>query len=85
MIECPLCKLNLKEEKIWYEDDYFVIMRTKTLKGHKERIMIVAKPHIHYLKPFEVEAAIDILEQIGRKIFSYAPKFVIMDSIFATI
>jgi hypothetical protein len=32
-----------------------------------------------------VERALDILEEMGRKLFSYTPKFVIMDSTFATI
>lgn len=85
MIECVFCTLELSQEKIFYQDDYFVVMRTKTLKGHKERIMIVAKPHVHTLTAFEEDAAISILERVGRKIFVYAPKFVVMDSTFATI
>ena len=85
MIECPLCKLDLTKEKIFYEDDSFIILRTKTLKGHKERIMIVIKPHIHSLSMMEVDVALGLLERIGRRAFNYTTKFVIMDSTFATI
>lgn len=84
-LNCPLCELNLKEEKVYFEDDFFIVLETKKLKGHKERIMIVYKRHEHELSYRAVERALDLLTKIGRKLFSYAPKFVIMDSTFATI
>jgi len=82
---CPLCELNLKEEKVYFEDDFFIVLRTKRLKGHKERIMIVYKRHEHELLYRAVERALDVLTKMGRKLFSYTPKFVIMDSTFASI
>ncbi len=84
-LKCPLCKLDLKEEKVYFEDDSFIVLRTKKLKGHKERVMIVFKRHEHTLPFRAVERALDILAKMGRKLFSYTPKFVIMDSTFATI
>jgi hypothetical protein len=84
-LNCPLCELNLKEEKVYFEDDPFTVLRTKKLKGHRERIMIVYKRHEHELPYRAVEHALDVLTNIGRKLFSYTPKFVIMDSTFATI
>ena len=84
-LNCPLCELNLKEEKGYFEDDSFIVLETKKLKGHKERIMIVYKRHEHELPYKAVERALDILTKFGRKLFSYTPKFVIMDSTFATI
>jgi hypothetical protein len=84
-LNCPLCELNLKEEKVYFEDNSFIVLRTKKLKGHKERIMIVYKRHEHEISYKAVERALDILGKIGRKLFSYTPKFVIMDSTFATI
>lgn len=83
--KCPLCNLDLKKETIYGEYGPFVVIRTKDLKGHKERIMIVHKQHIHNVKWQEFEAAIEFLIEIGKKIFSYSPKFVIMDTTFATI
>jgi len=84
-LNCPLCELNLKEEKVYFEDDSFLVLRTKKLKGHKERIMIVCKRHEHELPYRAVERALDMLTKFGRQLFSYTPKFVIMDSTFATI
>ncbi|MEM2147465.1 MAG: hypothetical protein QXJ94_02535 [Candidatus Bathyarchaeia archaeon] len=82
---CPLCELNLQKEKVFYEDESFLVLRTKNLKGHKERIMIVYKRHQHTI-PFKAyERALNILSQIGREAFKYTPKFVILDSTFATI
>ena len=82
---CPLCSLNLKKEKIYYDDTSFLVLRTKDLKGHKERIMVVYKPHEHTLPYRAIERALDLLSEVGRKVFSYAPKFVVMDTTFATI
>ncbi len=82
---CPLCSLNLKKEKIYLDDRSFLVLRTKDLKGHRERIMVVYKPHEHTLPYKAIERALDLLSDIGRKVFSYAPKFVIMDTTFATI
>ncbi len=84
-LNCPLCELDLQKEKIYYQDDSFIVLKTKTPKGHKERIMIVSKEHEHTLPYKAYERALDILSTIGRKIFSYTPKFVIMDTTFATI
>lgn len=47
--------------------------------------MIVSKKHQHTISYKAFERALDILSKIGRKVFSYTPKFVIMDSTFATI
>ena len=84
-LNCPLCELDLKKEKIFYEDRFFVILRTKTLKGHRERIMMVRKRHEHAISYKAYERALDVLSKIGRRVFSYTPKFVIMDTTFATI
>ncbi len=84
-VNCPLCELKLNEEKVYFEDGSFIVLATKKLKGHKERIMIVYKRHEHELPYRAVEHALDVLTEIGRNLFSYTPKFVIMDSTFATI
>jgi len=83
--KCPLCDIDLNEEKVYWDVPAFVILKTKDLKGHKERIMIVYKAHRHEI-PYEAyEAALDALIKIGKKVFNYTSKFVIMDSTFATI
>jgi len=82
---CPFCQLELKSEKVYYEDKSFIVLRTANLKGHRERIMIIFKQHEHTIPYRAFEHSLDILSRIGKKEFSYAPKFVIMDSTFATI
>ena len=84
-MSCPLCNLDLEKEKKFYEDKSFIVIRTKTEKGHRERIMIVYKRHEHTLPQRAYEHALDILTNIGKEVFNYTPKFVIMDSTFATI
>jgi len=84
-LSCPLCNLDLEKEKKFYEDRSFIVLRTKTEKGHRERIMIVSKRHEHTLPQKAFEHALDILTNIGKEVFNYTPKFVIMDSTFATI
>jgi hypothetical protein len=75
----------LKREKVYHEDGSFIVLRTENLKGHRERIMIISKRHEHTIPYKAYEHALDILSKIGKKAFSYTPKFVIMDSTFATI
>lgn len=82
---CPLCNLDLEKEKKYYEDKSFIVLKTRTVKGHKERIMIVYRRHEHTIPQSAYEHALDTLSKIGKEIFSYTPKFVIMDTTFATI
>lgn len=87
-INCPLCSLDLKKEKIYYATQDLIVLQTKDLKGHVERIMIVSVEHTHNIQfddPVLFEYALDVLTQIGKRVFKYTPKFVIMDSTFATI
>lgn len=72
-LNCPLCELDLKKEKIYYEDRFFIVLRTKALKGHRERIMIVYKRHEHTISYKAYERALDILSKIGRKVFQLYP------------
>jgi hypothetical protein len=75
----------LEQEKKYYEDRSFIVLRTKTEKGHRERIMIVLKRHEHTVPQRVYEHALDVLTRVGKEVFSYTPKFVIMDTTFATI
>lgn len=82
--KCPLCDLAEKEnaEKVFYEDDEIIIVRTKDLKGHKERIMVVSKGHVRNISFELFEHAMMKLIEIGKKAFSYYPKFVVMEGTF---
>ena len=82
---CPLC-LAIKAEKPIFQDDYITIMETKNLKAHKRRIMVVWNVHndYHYSSKNQ-DYMIDKLVEIGKEAYSYAHKFIIMDTTFATI
>jgi hypothetical protein len=82
---CPLCALDLQKEKIFYEDDSFIVLRTKKSKGHRERIMTLYRRHQPVIPEKEYERALNILSKIEREVFKYTPKFVIVDSTFASI
>jgi len=85
MRDCPLCNLNLKKEKVFYEDDFIVILRTKKLKKHQERIMVVWKEHYTNIPDAQFYYAMMKLIDVGKKAFNYTPKFIIMDGTFQTI
>jgi len=95
--KCPLCNLTDREkDNVYYEDDVFFIARTKTLKGHKERIMIGSKLHIDKINaPYTngiwwgnsilPKNIIDTLENICKEVFSYTYKVVVMEGGYASI
>lgn len=89
--KCPLCKnvtsifVHSQKETVLDESAYTIIVRTKTLKGHKERIMVVAKAHKAEVPYWLRELALARLEEVGKRVFNYTPKFVIMDGTFASI
>lgn len=79
---CALCKAVRDEEGV-FENDIVKILRTKKMKGHTERVMIVTKKHDfttghnQYLRR--------ILELEGPRFFQHTYKFVIVAPDFATI
>lgn len=83
-MKCPLCEA-LKNEKPLAKNKDFIILRTKKMKGHQERIMVVFRAHVpRMLKSTELEGG-KFLEDIGKKFFNYTTFFIIMDSTFGTI
>ena len=43
---CPLCDIpHRKEEKLLYEDSEIYLVQTKTMKGHRTRVMVCSKQH----------------------------------------
>jgi hypothetical protein len=61
------------------------LARTKTMKGHRERLMLLHKEHLKTLDEGSVGEAYLLLERIGEKYFSYTDKWAIFDPDFATI
>ena len=89
-MNCPLCEIWHKEpENLLYEDPHFVIMRTKNLKGHRERVMLLLKRHVDNLRglPYDFAWVLDRPEIVYRlkEIFSYTYKIIVMDGKYGSI
>jgi hypothetical protein len=81
---CPFCKILINEpEHIYYDDGLFFVCDTLDKKGHKARIMVVFIPHYKEIPEHLEKFGLKILESVGRDIFSYTDRFVIMDSTYA--
>jgi len=76
-MKCPFCNFNLRKEKFFFKDDSVVILRTKDLKGHKERIMVVVRKHKQNVSKQLKDYAICKLIEIGKKVLS-ANNFCVM-------
>ena len=85
MATCPLCGLKSERETVFYEDECIIIVRTKDLKGHRERIMVVARQHQSTIPDTMVAHAFNKVEEVGRRVFHYTDRFVILAKTFATI
>lgn len=83
-MSCPLCNVWEREpENVLWQNKVYAIVRTKDLKGHIERVMIVSKKHIK--NNHEASQAIQILVRQAPRLFGYTYKAVIMDSTFGSI
>jgi hypothetical protein len=79
---CPLCGVTEREpENIIWNGTNWVIIRTKKLKGHRERLMILWKNHVD-MPPIEVPEY--IYEKL-KKPFDYAKKIVVMEGKYGSI
>ena len=80
---CPLCLLP--DSEVLAEFERWKLARTKTMKGHKERLMLLHKQHLKTLDEGSVGEAYLLLERMGSKYFSFTDKWAIFDPDFATI
>jgi hypothetical protein len=79
---CPLCEA-IQNEKGLYEDDAVKVLRTKTLKGHRERVMVVSRDH--QMNGWIETYMLKKLEDTGMKLFDYTYKFVIVATDYASV
>lgn len=80
---CPLCKLE--PELVRYRDQLVTVVDTLNKKGHRERIMVVYNRHSKEIPKEHETHAMDVLEEIGKEVFEYTYKFVILDSTYGSI
>jgi hypothetical protein len=80
---CPLCKISKAEVLVEFER--WRLARTKTMKGHKERLMLYHKDHIKTLDEGSIGEAYLLLMKVGSKFFSYTDKWAIFEPVYATV
>ncbi len=80
---CPLCKISQAE--VLAEFEQWRLARTKTMKGHRERLMLYHKEHLKTLDEQSIGEAFILLSKIGSKFFEYADKWAIFEPVYATV
>jgi len=80
---CPLC--NISKSEVLVEFPRWKLVRTKTMKGHKERLMLCHKEHLKTIDEQSIGEAYILLSKIGSKFFSYTDKWAIFEPIYATV
>jgi len=81
---CPLCYALLYEQTL-YQDDNFSVIRTKTMKGHIERLMIIYTRHQATINNELIGQAHMILRVLAQKLFGFTDYVYILEQTFATI
>jgi len=83
-MKCKLCEILEKEkDKFIFEDENVVILPTKNMKGHKQRIMLVAKKHNKYTT--KEKEYLNFFIDFCRNYFKEEPTFALVDSTYASI
>jgi hypothetical protein len=80
---CPLCKIPPGE--ILAEYPRWKLARTKTMKGHTERLMLYHKEHVETLDEQSIGEAYMLLSRIGSKFFSFTDRWAIFEPVYATV
>jgi hypothetical protein len=80
---CSLC--NISQGEVLVEFPRWKLVRTKTMKGHKERLMLFHKDHLRTLDEGSIGEAYLLLMKAGSKFFSYTDKWAIFEPIYATV
>lgn len=75
---CPLCTIP-QHETLIYENNSFFLVQTKTLKGHKVRVMVVSKQHKKTLTLLEQVEATKILTDYMTKLMLNQEWFIVGD------
>jgi len=68
-MECKMCNLDYKKEKVYYEDKDIAVLDTIDNKGHNDRIMVVVKNHSKTPNATTKHKAVSKLIETGKKVF----------------
>src|SRR5438067_13911273 len=79
---CPLC--NIPDQEVLAEFPSWRLARTKTMKRHRERLMLYLKEHVKTLDEQSIREAYIRLLTIGRKYFSDADELHVFQRILGS-
>jgi hypothetical protein len=80
---CPIC--NISGAEVLVEFPRWKLARTKTMKGHKERLMLYHKEHLKTLDEQSIGEAYILLSKIRSTFYSYTDKWAIFEPVYATV
>src|SRR5438128_12283377 len=80
---CPLC--NISQGEVLEEYPRWRLARTKTMKRHRERLMLYHREHAKTLDEQSIGEAYMLLLTIGRKYFSHADQWAVFEPVYATV
>ena len=80
---CPLCRIP--QQEVLAEFHGWKLARTKSMKGHRERLMLFNKEHVRTLDEGSVGEAYMILAHVGSKFFSFTDKWAVFEPVYATV
>src|SRR5438094_8259757 len=80
---CPLC--NIPGQEVLAEFPRWRLARTKTMKQHRERLMLYFREHVKTLDEQSIGKAYMILLTIGRRSFSYTDRWAVFEPVYATV
>jgi len=80
---CPLC--NIPGQEVLAEFPRWRLARTKTMKQHRERLMLYHREHVKTLDEQSIGEAYMLFLTIGRRYFSYTDRWAVFEPVYATV
>ena len=80
---CPLC--NIPDREVLAEFPRWKLARTKTMKRHRERLMLYHRKHVKMIDEQSIGEAYMLLLTIGRKYFSHTDQWAVFEPVYATV
>ncbi len=80
---CPLC--NIPDREVLAEFPRWKLARTKTMKRHREWLMLYHRKHVKMIDEQSIGEAYMLLLTIGRKYFSHTDQWAVFEPVYATV
>jgi hypothetical protein len=81
--QCPLCVIP--DGEVLVEFSRWRLARTKTMKGHRERLMLMRREHVKDLDEQSIGEAFMLILSTGKRLFGYAKEWAVFEPVYATV